>query len=127
MTLPLDWTPMKLSARAMEVFSHVRVVDTSARYGGEEFAVILVETDLPAAAEVAECLRARVEREAARAVQDAQPDISLSASVTISVGVGLAPEHDTTPTALIHAADTALYRAKRAGKNRVRVYPLGDE
>lgn len=89
-----------------------RDVDHAARYGGEEFAVVLPETALEAAAEVAERIRHRV-RDTPFGNQDA-PD----RRVTVSIGVSVFPAHGESPEALIAAADAALYQAKRAGRDR---------
>ena len=88
--------------------------DLVARYGGEEFAAILPSTPNHGACAVAELLRARVERMATRHGQ------SPFGVVTISLGVATAtPGEIFLPESLVAAADEALYRAKRAGRNRV--------
>ncbi len=92
--------------------------DLVARYGGEEFAVLLADTDAFGAAEVAEKVRAAIED---LGIGHAG---NLSAScVTASIGVATAcPGHQgigVSQEALVAAADTALYGAKRAGRNRV--------
>jgi diguanylate cyclase (GGDEF)-like protein len=87
-----------------------------ARYGGEEFAVLVAGADGPAAAAIAERLRAAV---AARGLEHAQ---SACGCVTISVGVAArAAEAQCTASELVAAADAALYAAKRAGRDRVRL------
>ena len=98
--------------------ANVRAIDLAARYGGEEFTVLLPQTDLADAEQVAERLRREV---AARPIET--PSGALLA-VTASFGVASYPQ---TPTqaALFAAADEALYRAKAAGKNRVVVSDLG--
>ncbi|HUF84478.1 MAG TPA: GGDEF domain-containing protein [Acidimicrobiia bacterium] len=84
-----------------------RETDVVARIGGEEFCMLLPDTAPEVAAVPAERLRETVE-----AMCDPEP-------VTISVGVSGFPADATTPTELFSAADHALYRAKRAGRNRV--------
>jgi diguanylate cyclase (GGDEF)-like protein len=94
----------------------VRDVDTVARYGGEEFVVILPETPAAEAARVAERIRARTEKD-----RFTPEGGTVDLSVTVSVGYAVFPEHAGTPDALIEAADQALYRSKKSGRNRVRV------
>jgi len=96
--------------RVMREFA--RDIDQPARYGGEELAVILPQTGLAGSAMQAERLRAAIER--MRVV-----GVDRETGITASFGVasGFAQEMD--KTALIAAADAALYRAKHAGKNRV--------
>lgn len=90
--------------------------DLPARYGGEEFVVVLPKTDAAGAAIVAEKMRATVE---ALRIQHANSQVSNR--VTISVGVAaMVPPEKSEPAVLIAAADQALYRAKREGRNRVR-------
>jgi diguanylate cyclase (GGDEF)-like protein len=91
-----------------------REIDEPARYGGEEMAVALPQTDLEGAYQFAERLR--------RAVEDLRVplrDGRGTVSVTASLGVAALPGSAATDkAALVAAADAALYRAKRAGKNR---------
>jgi diguanylate cyclase (GGDEF)-like protein len=89
-----------------------RPSDVVARVGGEEFAVLLPETELAAAAAVAERLRARFAGNAF--VTDAF-NLSLSASL----GVAAAGPGVDSVAALMKEADRALYEAKRSGRNRV--------
>jgi len=92
----------------------LRVTDIPCRYGGEEFAVVLPDTDSPAAIQVAEEIRRRVEGE------DFSEGTGVDhATLTISIGVASFPGHGKDPETLLKAADTALYRAKDSGRNRV--------
>ena len=91
-----------------------RGIDEPARYGGEEFVVALPETSLEGAVEVAERIRARIEAERVPFV-----DRPGEMSVTASFGAAEMPATADSVRTLITAADTALYAAKRAGKNRV--------
>jgi len=103
---------MVLRDLAASLRETVREIDIAARWGGEEFAVILPGTDLEGAAQVAERLRVALsEREILST--DGVP-----LHVTASFGAA-ASNSTTTVVQLIEAADEALYRAKRAGKDRV--------
>lgn len=91
-----------------------RPSDMVARYGGEEFVVVLPETTIGGALMVAEKIR-----QAIRELNIAH-DSSPSGRVTMSIGIAsAAPGFDNPPDDLIHAADKALYRAKREGRDRV--------
>jgi diguanylate cyclase (GGDEF)-like protein len=92
----------------------VREIDVAARYGGEEFGVVLPATDLAGAQLVAERLRAEM---ASRSIPGHK---NIPFSVTSSFGVAAYPDA-ANEAALLAAADEALYAAKRAGKNCVRV------
>ena len=90
-----------------------RAIDRVCRYGGEEITIILPETDLEAAALIAERLRASVE---------AQPfDVEAGAPLRITVSIGVAswPLQGDDADTLVAAADAALYAAKRSGRNRI--------
>jgi diguanylate cyclase (GGDEF)-like protein len=87
-----------------------------ARHGGEEFACLLPYTDATTAAAVAERMRAGVEAQAVTL-----PGGKRSANVTISAGVASANLARADTDSLLQDADAALYRAKRDGRNRVRV------
>ncbi len=91
----------------------LREYDLPARFGGDEFAILMPEASLEEANVVAERIRREVEL-----IELKAPDGSrLSAS--ISVGVALFPAHGSTASALLAAADRAVYQAKALGRNRV--------
>lgn len=94
--------------------SSIRKTDYVARYGGEEFVVVLPETPLSVAFELAERLCEQI----------AECHIPISNTQTIqltaSIGVSCFPDHHHTWEGLIETADAAMYCAKRAGRNRVR-------
>jgi two-component system cell cycle response regulator len=92
----------------------IRSTDLAARYGGEEFAVMMPETELDAAITFAEKMRSLIA---------AQPVMTQAGPVpvTVSIGVAAVPYTRThMAKELIVAADKALYRAKRNGRNQVQ-------
>jgi diguanylate cyclase (GGDEF)-like protein len=97
-----------LVALATAVRDRLRREDVCGRWGGEELAVVLPDTTVEEAALVGEALRLTV------------ATLPLRAPATISVGVAERREHDSAET-LVRRADAALYAAKRAGRNTVRV------
>ena len=102
-----------LKAAAGAIRQCTREIDQPARWGGEEFAVILPHTGLDGAARLAERLRQAIAER-----QIPTPD-GRSVRVTASFGVAALPGSGTTQVELTAAADDAVYRSKRAGKNRV--------
>lgn len=88
--------------------------DLAARYGGEEFAVVLPDTDGPGAMRVAESIRSQFFTEGLTFV----PGVPLPCTVSIGVK-SIIPGSNASVDDLLTAADTALYEAKRAGRNRV--------
>lgn len=92
-----------------------RTSDIVARYGGEEFALLLPETELASAEALGHRLREQVESHTFRDAKQLP-----GKGLTISVGVASYTPPDTME-ALLEAADMALYRAKREGRNRVVV------
>lgn len=92
-------------------------VDWIARYGGEEFAVVLPETRLPGAVTAAERLRAKL---ASRPACAHGLDIRVTASFGVSNFTPQSHKEDLSKAAaLVTAADEGLYKAKKAGRNRV--------
>jgi diguanylate cyclase (GGDEF)-like protein len=90
-----------------------RDIDEPARYGGEEMAVVLPQTDLNGAELLAERMRSAIE-----ALRINRLDGDGTLQVTASFGVASLPTCASDKDGLIAEADAALYRAKRAGKNR---------
>jgi len=95
------------------VKTSLRSTDIFARYGGEEFALILPETDMDAAIAVLEKVRKNVEQH----TFDIEGE---SIRLTVSLGATFAQD-GTNAKKLIHKADTALYKAKKAGRNQLQI------
>jgi diguanylate cyclase (GGDEF)-like protein/PAS domain S-box-containing protein len=92
-----------------------RAADLAARYGGEEFAVILPETDLGRATDLADRIR-----EAVQVLAIPHAASRVSDVVTVSVGAAsIDPDPMLTVSLLVAMADRALYQAKAQGRNRV--------
>ncbi len=94
--------------------SMARAGDVACRYGGEEFLLLMPTMPLASARERAEALRAAF----------ADMEVSFGAfklRTTVSVGIAAYPGHGISADELIRNADTALYRAKNLGRNRVEV------
>ena len=107
-TLGHDRGDAMLQALARLIRESKRASDVAARLGGDEFAIALPEADLETATAVADRLRAALK--------------SLSVNgraTTASFGIALYPNDGTTTTALLRAADRALYAAKHGGKDRL--------
>ncbi len=96
--------------------SHVRGEDIPCRYGGEEFILILGGADAAGAAHRAEQIRAGVEQEFKVPFEG-----GFLPQVTISLGVATYPQHACGASDVVKAADAALYRSKKDGRNRVTV------
>lgn len=98
--------------------SCIRQIDTAARYGGDEFAVILPNTALSDARFAAERM---LEAVASRPTNWNREDIPLS----VSIGLG-EYDSDMSPEDITGKSDEALYKAKKAGKNTVRIFTAGE-
>lgn len=108
----------KVSASLREVVK--RPGDFIARYGGEEFALILPDTGLEGALQLLDKIREDVQKK-----QIPAANTSVNAFVTISAGVAcIVPTLDNDLTAFVAAADSALYTAKKNGRNQVETVQL---
>ena len=92
---------------------NTRGIDLACRLGGEEFVIIMPDTDIARAYQVAERLRATV----AASTFPINPELAIR--VTASVGIGTLERSNDTPETMFKRADNALYAAKRRGRNRV--------
>lgn len=105
------------------ILQHTRKEDIFARYGGEEFGLVLPEMEEAGATRLAEKLRQQIEE--GRFLFENNPvPITMSMGVAVFEGVESKTRaaQEMSLTALIQAADTALYEAKKTGRNRVCVY-----
>jgi diguanylate cyclase (GGDEF)-like protein len=92
-----------------------RPYDLAARYGGEEFVVLFPDTDSKGALKLAVMIQKSI------AEQNIEHKASkVSSSVTFSMGLAtIIPDRETLPEIIIKKADDALYKAKKAGRNRI--------
>jgi two-component system cell cycle response regulator len=99
---------------ALRIRKSIRNIDLACRYGGEEFVIVMPETDMAVATMVAERLRRRIATEPFAIQQGAR-----NLEVTISIGIAALTDATDNAATILKRADTALYRAKRDGRNRV--------
>ena len=100
---------------ANSINERIRSADVVARYGGDEFIMLLPETDAGQLQELAERIRTAVEN-------TAFDEQGQRVSTTVSIGVASCPTDAVSSKDLIHKADSALYRSKRAGRNRTTLW-----
>jgi diguanylate cyclase (GGDEF)-like protein len=105
------------------IMRSLRAGDVAARFGGEEFAAFLLNADCAQGMVAAERVRASVEEyQFSAARRGSAADTGETLRITISVGVAAFPDDARDPIQLVELADTALYRAKNTGRNRVSAY-----
>ena len=102
--------------------SALRAGDVAARFGGEEFAAFLLEADYAQGLVAAERVRSAIEKHEFAAVRKGSSDELKTHRLTISIGIAAFPDDARDPIQLIELADSALYRAKRSGRNRICAY-----
>ena len=105
-----------LSALSQRLMTRIRDTDIASRYGGEEIAVILVETNMNVAQSIAEELRILIEKE------PFEIEGGEHISITVSIGISYYCEDAKEASTLVSHADKALYKAKKNGRNRVRIF-----
>ena len=111
---------MALKAVTDIIQKNIRDIDFAARYGGEEFVLVLPDTTVEQAKDIAEKIRKAVSNAVILACRNDLP--KGYEKVTISMGVASLRKYD--GHHIMHDADKALYEAKRSGRNRVYViYP----
>ena len=98
----------------------LRIGDAAARFGGEEFAAFLLDAELAQGLIAADRIRSEVENYEFSIIRRGKP--LETHRITISIGVAVFPNDSRDPIELIEMADSALYRAKREGRNRVCAY-----
>jgi diguanylate cyclase (GGDEF)-like protein len=110
-----------LTEAAQRIKNCIRPYDTLGRYGGEEFLIVLPTADGPGAVCVAERIREAFEE---------QPVVTERDKIAITVSLGIAvsgAQNSFDAESLLQMADEALYRAKRAGRNRVELAVAGEQ
>lgn len=105
-----------LASFAAMLSSSIREYDSVVRWGGEEFLVICPDTDTHQAERLAQRLLEAVPRGCAAVLPEGWAQ-------TASIGVASYPMHGENPTAIVNAADEALYQSKQEGRNRATVAP----
>ncbi|MDP2662979.1 MAG: diguanylate cyclase [Dehalococcoidia bacterium] len=101
------------------LLTSIRDGDIACRYGGEEFMLMLPEVTLDVAVERALALKDGIQQLPLRYERGSMGPL------TVSLGLAAFPDHGATVEAVMRAADTALYRAKQEGRNRVVVFSAG--
>jgi len=100
----------------------LRAGDVAARFGGEEFAAFLLDANYAQGLVAAERVRVAVAGHEFPVTRMESPDSQTTHRITISIGVAAYPDDATDPIHLIELADSALYRAKRNGRDQICAY-----
>ncbi|MGB7922491.1 MAG: GGDEF domain-containing protein [Pyrinomonadaceae bacterium] len=100
----------------------LRAGDVASRFGGEEFAAFMLDADIAQGIVAAERVRAAVEAHPFSMTKRGSTESERTHHITISIGVAAFPDDARDPIELVEMADSALYRAKRSGRNRVCAY-----
>ena len=102
------------------IMTNLRSGDAAARFGGDEFAAFLLDAELPQALVAAERMRTSIENYRFSVVQPGKT--KETHHITVSIGIASFPNDSSDPIELVEMADSALYRAKRGGRNLVAAY-----
>ncbi len=102
------------------ITTDLRSGDAAARFGGDEFAAFLLDADLAQGIVAAERIRQSIESYEFSVVQ--KGSARESHHITVSIGVASFPTDSSDPIELVEMADSALYRAKRGGRNQIAAY-----
>lgn len=102
------------------IMQNLRSGDVASRFGGEEFAAFLLDATLAQAHVAAERIRTEIERTKFSVIRQGKP--SERHNITISIGIASFPDDSSDVIELVEMADSALYRAKREGRNRICAY-----
>ncbi|MGD9589126.1 MAG: diguanylate cyclase [Pyrinomonadaceae bacterium] len=102
------------------IINCLRSGDAAARFGGEEFAAFLLDAEVGQAFVAAERIRSEIEARAFSIVRQGQ--VGETHHVTVSIGIASFPDDSSDPIELVEMADSALYRAKREGRNKTCIY-----
>lgn len=102
------------------IMQNLRSGDVASRFGGEEFAAFLLDATLAQAHVAAERIRSEIENTDFSVIRKGKP--SEKHRITISIGIASFPDDSNDVIELVEMADSALYRAKREGRNRICAY-----
>ncbi len=100
--------------------SHLRKSDILCRYGGDEFVVIMPDSSIHDTQERVDRMRVLLKGLPKIHSTEKIPNI-----ISLSAGMAFMPEHGTTASELLRAADKAMYRAKKSGRDQVMIYERG--
>ena len=104
----------------LAIMTNLRSGDAAARFGGDEFAAFLLDAEMSQGMVAAERIRKTVENYQFSVVRQGTPH--MTHHTTVSIGVAAFPDDSSDPIELVEMADSALYRAKREGRNRISAY-----
>ena len=103
------------------IITNLRSGDAAARFGGDEFAAFLLDAEIGQGLVAAERIRESVESYPFSVVSQSAR-AKKTHHITVSIGVSSFPHDSSDPIELVEMADSALYRAKREGRNRIAAY-----